>query len=149
MLQFRLPFASPRGGPAAAAALLWALAAASAVFWWLYSPEQDMRLAMPVREAPAAAGDATGAVLLRALGQAQVSVATPDAQRRFQLVGVIAADSGRGSALLVIDGRPAKAFVQGQDVGEGWRLQSVAATGVRLSAGSGAAALDLALPTKP
>ena len=83
------------------------------------------------------------------MGQSTTSLAAPDAQRRFQLLGVIAADSGHGTALLMVDGQPARAFVQGQDVGEGWRLQSVSASGVRLSAGQGGATLDLALPVKP
>ena len=153
MLQLRFAFAPARGWPAASAALLWALAAGSVVFWWLHSPQFDARSNQAVRETAAAAGTSNGAAVARALGQASVSVsvsvAAPDAQRRFQLLGVIAADSGHGSALLMVDGQPARAFVQGQDVGEGWRLQSVSASGVRLSAGQGGATLDLALPVKP
>ena len=148
MLLFRLPFASPRGGPAAAAALLWALAVGSVVFWWLHSPQHDARPNHPVGEA-STAGTPNSTAVARALGQSSVSVAAPDAQRRFQLLGVIAADSGQGSALLAVDGQSAKAFVQGQDVGEGWRLQSVGSAGVRLSAGQGGATLDLTLPVKP
>ena len=148
MLQFRLPLASPRGWPAAVAALLWALAVGSVVFWWLHSPQHDARPNHPVGEA-STAGASNSTAVARALGQSSVSVAAPDAQRRFQLLGVIAADSGQGSALMMVDGQPAKVFVQGQDVGEGWRLQSVGAFGVRLSAGQSGAKLDLALPVKP
>ena len=149
MLPLRLPFAPARGWPAASAALLWALAAGSVVFWWLHSPRQDLGVSSPVRETPAASGVQSSAAVARALGHSTASVAAPDAQRRFQLLGVIAADSGQGSALMMVDGQPAKVFVQGQDVGEGWRLQSVGAFGVRLSAGQSGAKLDLALPVKP
>ena len=148
MLPLRLPLASSRGLSAAVAALLWALAVGSVVFWWLHSPQHDARPNHPVGEASTASTSNSTAVA-RALGQASVSVAAPDAQRRFQLLGVIAADSGQGSALLAVDGQSAKAFVQGQDVGEGWRLQSVGSAGVRLSAGQGGATLDLTLPVKP
>ena len=149
MLQLRFAFASARGWPAASAALLWALAAGSVVFWWLHSPRQELDVSSPVRETPAASSAQSSAAVARALGQSTTSLAAPDAQRRFQLLGVIAADSGHGTALLMVDGQPARAFVQGQDVGEGWRLQSVSASGVRLSAGQGGATLDLALPVKP
>jgi len=90
------------------------------------------------------------AAVARALGHTSASVAAAsDVQRRFQLLGVIAADSGHGSALLMVEGQPAKAFVQGQTVAEGWRLQSVSRAGVRLSAVQGGAMLDLALPVRP
>ena len=148
MLPLRLPLASSRGLSAAVAALLWALAVGSVVFWWLHSPQHDARPNHPVGEA-STAGASNSTAVARALGQSSVNVAAPDAQRRFQLLGVIAADSGQGSALLAVDGQRAKAFVQGQDVGEGWRLESVGPAGVRLSAGQGGATLDLTLPVKP
>ena len=75
--------------------------------------------------------------------------AAPSLASRFQLLGVIAADSGQGSALLAVDGQPPQAFVQGQTVADGWRLQSVGQEGVRLSAGQTGATLELALPVKP
>jgi len=83
---------------------------------------------------------------LRALGHTTRPVASPDAARRFQLLGVIAADSGQGSALLAVDGQPAKAFVQGQVVAEGWRLSWVSREKVHLSAGQGDGVLVLQMP---
>ena len=101
----------------------------------------------PVASAPLVAAPAGTAFAARALGQIQPAEAAPDAQRRFVLRGVIASDSGRGSALLAVDGQPPQAFVQGQSVAEGWRLQSVSREGVRLSADG--ATLDLTLPARP
>jgi len=144
-----MPVVSDRAGPASAALLVWALAAGSVVFWWLHSPRQDSALSSPVGEMSTISEAQTRAAVARALGQDKASAAQPDAQRRFQLLGVIAAESGHGSALMVVDGQPAQAFVQGQSVGEGWQLQSVNASGVRLSAGPGGATLALNLPIKP
>ncbi len=87
--------------------------------------------------------------LARALGHVGEARAEADEQRRFQLLGVIAAPAGRGSALLAVDGQPARAVVQGQAVVDGWRLQFVTQQGVRLSAGQTGATLELALPVKP
>lgn len=141
-----MPVLSDRWWPTSAAALLWALAAASGGFWWLHSPRQDAGPTRPVREAALASDAPSSAAVARALGLNTGSPSS-DAQKRFQLLGVIAADAGHGSALLMVDGQPAQAFVQGQGVGEGWRLQSVHAAGVHLTAGD--ASIDLALPVKP
>ena len=85
--------------------------------------------------------------VVRALGRASAAENAPDVQKRFALLGVIAGTAGQGSALLMVDGQPAKAFVQGQVVADGWRLQSVARDAVRLSADG--ATLELALPARP
>jgi len=145
MLQLRLPVLTARVWPAASAALLWALAAGSVVFWWLHSPQLDARSNQAVRETAAAAGTSNGAAVLRALGQASASLAAPDAQRRFQLLGVIAADSGHGSALLMVDGQPARAFVQGQTVVDSWHLRTLSPEGVLL--GSDGAQIQINLPS--
>ena len=148
MLQLRLSDVSSRWWPAAAATLLWALAAATATLWWLQLPLTEGQGDAPagvVSSAPTAP-DPVG--LLRALGHNSAVAASPEAAKRFVLLGVIAADSGQGSALLAVEGQPARAFVPGQDVAEGWRLQSVREGGVRLTAGQGGE-LDLELPRKP
>ncbi len=49
--------------------------------------------------------------------------ASPDHQ--WSLLGVVAGASGRGSALLAVDGQPPKAFLPGQAVAPGWVLHSV------------------------
>jgi general secretion pathway protein C len=44
---------------------------------------------------------------------------------QWNLLGVVAGVSGQGSALIVVDGQPAKAFLPGQTVAPGWVLHSV------------------------
>ncbi len=138
----------PRWLPAGAAALLWALVAGSAVLWWLHLPRGDGATALAVSVAPAGPVTQGTAGVERALGHTAAGPASPDAQKRFQLLGVIAADNGQGSALLAVDGQPPRAFMQGQSVAEGWRLQSVDAQRARLSAGQ-ADAIELTLPARP
>jgi len=105
-----------------------------------------MDAAVVVPEAPAAlAGQDQGSVA-RALGHAGEAPAAADEQRRFQLLGVIAAPAGRGSALLAVDGQQARAVVQGQAVVEGWHLLLVSRSGVRLLADASGAVLELPLP---
>ena len=145
MLQLRFAFASARGWPAASAALLWALAAGSVVFWWLHSPRQDLGASSSVHEAPAASGAQSSAAVVRALGHSAANVAAPDAQRRFQLLGVIASEKGQGSALIAVDGLPAKAYLVGQEVADGWRTASLSRYGVTLrSPEAGALQLEIA-----
>jgi len=134
--------------PAAAAALCWALAAGGALLWWLHAPSgPDMSAGAMADRAPAPLHSQAPAVL-RALGHtAPAPEAAGDAQRRFVLLGVVAGASGQGAALLAVDGQPPQAFVQGQTVAEGWRLQSLSASGVRLTA-QGVAPLLLSLPER-
>lgn len=47
------------------------------------------------------------------------------ASGRYQLWGVVAGASGRGSALIAIDGQPPKAYRVGQALSEGVYLQSL------------------------
>jgi hypothetical protein len=45
---------------------------------------------------------------------------------QWNLLGVVAGvSSGQGSALIVVDGQPAKVFLPGQTVAPGWVLHSV------------------------
>ena len=84
----------------------------------------------------------------RALGHTAAVAAAPDVQKRFVLLGVIASGSGLGSALLRVDDQPARAFVHGQLVADGWRLASVNSTGVRLEPVHIGAGLVLSLPER-
>ena len=149
MLRLSDPLVSVRVLPAVAAAALWAAAAGAAVFWWLHLPHTDSGAQTPASVMPVPQATQGTMSVQRALGHTSAEAKAPDAQRRFQLLGVIAADSGQGSALLAVDGLPPQAFVQGQTVADGWRLQSVGQEGVRLSAGQAGATLELALPVKP
>ena len=132
-------------GPALAAAVLWAAAAASVLLWWLHRPPTAVAEAAPA--GVSAAATPSPQALARALGQAPATTAAaPALQQRFVLLGVVGTEAGRGSALLAVDGQPAKAFVRGQSVAEGWRLDAVQPRGVRLAPEGGGAALELAVP---
>jgi general secretion pathway protein C len=150
MLRWPLSEFSPRWLASGVAAVIWALAAGLAVLWGLHLPRA---LPAPDTTAQAQAPQATvdRAALARALGQTTAVAAAPDVQKRFALLGVIATGSGRGSALLAVDGQPAQAFVQGQAVTEGWQLEAVRAEGVRLAPAQGSQGqpIELALPVKP
>lgn len=148
MLHIRPPEMAARWLPAGAAALLWAVVAGSAVLWWWHLPQGERAPGLSVSVTPTDPGTQGIAFVERALGHTAAAQAAPDAPKRFQLLGVIAAGTGQGSALLAVDGQPPQAFVQGQSVADGWRLQSVGAQGVRLSAGQ-AGDLELALPDRP
>ncbi len=146
MLHLRLASVSVRWLPAGAAAVLWALAAGSAVLWALHLPRQGEGAAFSSAVASAGPVAPTQTAVARALGHAEVVQAAPEAHKRFQLLGVIAAGSGQGSALIAVDGQPAQAFVQGQSVAEGWRLQSLTSHGLVLQGQGAANLLRLELP---
>ena len=152
-LSVSAPSSGPAGsalGPALVAALLWAAAAGSALLWWLHRPPAKVPEAATTVGAPSATPSPSPEALARALGQAQLpALAAPELRQRFVLLGVVATEAGRGSALLAVDGQPAQAFVRGQAVAEGWRLESVQPRGVRLAPLGGGAALELAAPARP
>jgi general secretion pathway protein C len=99
---------------------------------------------------------ATGATidsgrLARLLGQAaptsQQPSAAPPVAARFVLVGVIAQGSQSGSALIAVDGKPAKPFRVGETVAEGQVLRRVNPRSVTLAADmTQDHGTDLALP---
>jgi len=139
--------AASSAGPALAAALLWAAAAASVLLWWLHRPPIAVSEATPAGLLAAATPSPSPELVARALGQAQAAAAAaPELQQRFVLLGVVGTEAGRGSALLAVDGQPAKTFVRGQSVAEGWRLDAVQPRGVRLAPEGGGAGLELAVP---
>ena len=120
---------SARTLPAASALLVWALAAGSLVLWWLHMPRagQLSGSVSPsvVSSPPVQKTDA----VQRALGHRHVHTVAPEEQSRFKLLGVIASASGRGSALIAIDGQPARAYVMGHELEEsGWTLQALTPT---------------------
>ena len=81
--------------------------------------------------------------LERALGHTRAVATAPDMQNRFVLLGVIAASSGRGSALIAIDGQPPQAYIQGQAIQPGWTLKTVSPDAVTFQGPSGS--MNLAL----
>jgi general secretion pathway protein C len=70
----------------------------------------------------------TNAQVAHALGAAQPASKdnASSSAPQWNLLGVVAGvSSGQGSALIVVDGQPAKAFLPGQTVAPGWVLHSV------------------------
>jgi len=111
---------------------LWLLAAASAVFWGLKVGGGSQLRAVP---APAArlVEPADPVVIARLLGSTPAAAAGPvvappvaTLASRVQLLGVAAgAHSGRGAAVISIDGKPARPYRVGAFLDEGLVLQSV------------------------
>lgn len=87
----------------------------------------------------------------QALG-APASAQTPGAnaataEHQWTLLGVVAGSSGKGSALLAVDGQPPKAYLPGQSVAPGWVLHSVGHRLARLAPeGQTEATVTLDLP---
>jgi type II secretory pathway component PulC len=140
MLHLNLPAVSERFWPAVVAVLTWALAVLGSVLWALHWPSQDL-VAMPV-QMPAAGTTISSAGVLRALGQS-VNSETASPRLDFSLVGVIAADSGHGSALISMDGQSPRIYIQGETIESQWILYGVAGDAVTLQGPSGFQKIEL------
>ena len=108
---------------------LWALAGASAVAWGLKLSGNPHALTVPPPPLRQVA-PVDPAALARFLGgtpaAAGVPMAAPSLASRFQLLGVVAgAHSGRGAAVISIDGKPARSYRVGATLEEGIVLQAV------------------------
>ena len=131
-------------------ALLWALAAASAVYWGLRLAGPGTTRVVPSTAQAVPAGDASArqAAIARILADAHAATNSPVAlaPNRFSLLGVVAQGSG-GAALLVVDGKPARPYRVGSQIDEGLLLQSVGPRHVVLAASATGPALQrLELP---
>jgi len=138
---------SPRRlGVPAVTVLVWALAAASAVYWGLRirGEASGGQASAPVA-APGETQPDPQAVA-RVLGASGVTAAPASVASRFALQGVVASPAGGGSALISVDGQPARPYLVGAAVSEGWVLRSVAGRHAVLAAADGGAALTLELP---
>jgi general secretion pathway protein C len=126
-----------------------ALAAASMTYWvlkWSVSAELQLAPVTMVDDAPV-----DSQALVRLLGGASavsVASASPSASSRFALLGVLAGGGSRGTALISVDGKPAKPYKVGGVVADNLVLQSVAARRAVLAAGANAAP-ELMLEMKP
>jgi general secretion pathway protein C len=86
------------------------LLAGSVVFWVLRWPVADAGPPLPMplaSEDIAPVGAGVIARLLGAVAAPAEAAAAPDASSRFKLTGIVALGSGKGVALLSIDGKPA------------------------------------------
>ena len=125
---------SPRWPAALGTTAVWALAAASVIFWGLRLAAPPESAAPPALVAPPVAVDP--AEVAKAFGATTVQATlTPDAGNRFVLMGVIADGDQRGAALVAVDGKPPRPYRVGQQVGDGYVLQSVDVRAARLGAG--------------
>lgn len=143
--------------PAVCALGLGALAAYGAVSWFLQIQSLSgaaslAPVAQTINGSTALAVD-TGRVA-QALGAPVASVASDVAggnvantAHQWNLLGVVAGASGKGSALLSVDGQAPKAFLPGQSVAPGWVLHSVGHRLARLAPeGQDTASVTLELP---
>jgi len=130
--------------------LVWGVAAASCVYWGLrLTPRAPAAaVAAPVR-APTPVDPAAVARLLGATPVTQAAAAAPvtSLASRFNLLGVVAAQSRRGAALIAVDGKPARPFRVGTSIDQGLVLKSVEGRrAVIASSLDGPALLTLELP---
>lgn len=126
-----------------------ALASACALFWGLkWQNPATLAPAAPIVPQPRAIDSAQVAALLGARPKAANAPVNPTSI--YKLLGVIAQGSRHGSALIAVEGAPAKPFRVGDTVSGELRLQSVAARSVTLGTGAtGEDGLTLSLPPLP
>jgi general secretion pathway protein C len=130
--------------------LLAALVAASAVYWGLRWPAPAT--SMPVMDVPEEPILQDVPALARLLGETVAgpgAFASPAAVARYELTGVIAGPGSKGSALIAIDGSPAKPFQVGRLVTDNLFLQSVSGRRAMLATDATNAAPVLTLEMKP
>ncbi|MEY3409318.1 MAG: hypothetical protein RIS02_1045 [Pseudomonadota bacterium] len=140
--------------PAVCALGLGALAAYGAVSWFL----QIQSLSGPASLAPVAQTINGSTALAVDTGRVAQALGAPVASdvaggnvantaHQWNLLGVVAGASGKGSALLSVDGQAPKAFLPGQSVAPGWVLHSVGHRLARLAPeGQDTASVTLELP---
>jgi general secretion pathway protein C len=130
---------------------LWALVAAGAVYWGLKLTGRSAAATAPVAaRTPAPADPAAVARLLGSGPQAATAAPVASLASRFALVGVVASRGDNATALIAVDGKPAKPFRVGGAVDEGLVLQSVETRRVILAASAGSpTAVTLDLPRPP
>jgi general secretion pathway protein C len=145
-----LPTSYTRWRIRTATGLTWAAAAAAAVYWGL-------RLSGPVGAAPAAApppapvAAVDAASLARLLGALPGPAAPPPSSlaSRMQLQGVIADRRQGGTALIAVDGKPARPYRAGVAIEPGLVVLALGHRSATLGASGGPAAATLEMPPLP
>lgn len=136
---------------------VWGLAALSAVAWGLKlmaRPEPVPAQAAVAQVAPPAGGEWSGLLGASATPVADAAAAPPPPadSARFQLVGLAAprgpAD-GQGVALLVVDGKPARAYRQGAAIDERLVVRRIEPRRVTIAARTGEGQFELELQPLP
>ena len=144
-------------GSRLATLVLWALAAGSVTYWvlkWPVAGQGMVNAPLP----PVDVAQPTVPAVAKALGGGQTAVAAPggpamaqvaQASSRMALVGVVATQGNRGTALIAIDGKPARPFRVGATVDGDLLLQSVAPKQAQLgTAMDGASTVTLEIPVR-
>ena len=131
--------------------LLWGIATASLVAWGLaFWPNDGKPLVGSIANGPAVA-TREAADLGKVLGVGKAATTKPESPSlvsRLVLVGV-AKSGSEISALIAVDGQPAKPFAKGMEVLPGLMLQSVTLQQAQLGAGiGGSAQLSLDMPKR-
>jgi general secretion pathway protein C len=137
--------------------LLWALAAGSAAFWILQNMNASVNDSANPNANPAARASSTQEPSLTpqvALALGAKNPVAPTAagalaavQARLQLQGVLAVGTKQGTALISVDGKPAKPYRVGSAIEDGLEVTAVTARSASIGS-SGAAAFTLELPNK-
>lgn len=126
-------------------ALVWALVAGSALFWWLRAGGGQLPVTAQVASAGSAA-DVNVATVARVLGvpSSQAVAPAPDVTKRLALRGIVTHE-GRGAALIAVDGKPPRPVRVGAglDGVDGWKLQSLTPHAAVLVAGDQQARLEM------
>ncbi len=127
-----------------------ALAAASASYWALKWPTPSPATRTSAAEPTSPPIDTTKVAQLLGANPAAASSGAPVASvavaAKYKLMGVIAQGQHSGSALIAIEGQPAKPYRVGEPVGDDLVLQSVKARSATLGAsaqGTGSVTLEL------
>lgn len=141
--------ATSRAWLPAVALLVWGAVVFSAVTWglrWSATGESPSHATTATQALPEV--DVSAAA--RSLGAASApTTAAPTLASRFQLQGVMSGASGAGTALMAVDGKPAKPYRVGAVVVDGWVLQSALGRRVTLGASmDGPQTVVLELPAK-
>lgn len=128
--------------------LLVALIAVTVSFWVLRWRQQTAKLPAPQPRVNAAQVDSQAVARVLGSSGPAAPIYTPGNATRFVLTGVLAAPSGRGVALIAVDGKPGRAYQVGAQVDGSTVLRSVGARLAILSlAGQNGDLLTLELPT--
>jgi general secretion pathway protein C len=113
-----------------------ALAVGAGVSYWvLHWPAAASAPVASTAQAELPQADANSVTrLLGALTIDQQETEVP-AANRFSLMGVVARSGGAGSAVIAVDGKPAKSYAVGSKIEEGLYLQAVAPRKAMLAGG--------------
>jgi general secretion pathway protein C len=137
----------------AAAFVLWALVAATAVFWLLSLTAQGTSVPHAVLADPQ--NLPLRAELSRVLGStptaAAPEVTPPELSSRFVLSGVMAPKTkeGNGLALIAVDGQPPRPYSLGTHLDSNWVLLAVGLRSASIGPAGGPPSLTLELPLLP